>query len=191
MKTYLLPSIKITIILLILVSGIYPLAIAGIGKLTPGGGDGETLQYKGRTVGFANVGQKFTKDQYFWSRPSAVDYNAAGSGGSNKGPTNPDYLNKDVKGRIDTFIKHNPGVNKEQIPAELVTASGSGLDPDLSPAGAKVQAARIAKVRGMSEQDVLALVDTHTEKPLLGLFGPSKVNVLKLNIALDELNKGK
>ena len=191
MKTYILPSIKITIILLILVSGIYPLAIAGIGKLTPGGGDGETLQYKGRTVGFANVGQKFTKDQYFWSRPSAVDYNAAGSGGSNKGPTNPDYLNKDVKGRIDTFMKHNPGVTKEQIPAELVTASGSGLDPDLSPAGAKIQAARIAKVRGISEQDVLALVDTHTEKPLLGLFGPSKVNVLKLNIALDELNKGK
>ena len=191
MKTYLLPSIKITIILLILVSGIYPLAIAGIGKLTPGGGDGETLQYKGRTVGFANVGQKFTKDQYFWSRPSAVDYNAAGSGGSNKGPTNPDYLNKDVKGRIDTFMKHNPGVTKEQIPTELVTASGSGLDPDLSPAGAKVQASRIAKVRGIAEQDVLALVDTHTEKPLLGLFGPSKVNVLKLNIALDELKKGK
>jgi K+-transporting ATPase ATPase C chain len=189
MKTYILPSIKITIILLVIVSGLYPLAIAAIGKLAPGHGDGETIQFKGRTVGFANVGQKFTKDQYFWSRPSAVDYNAAGSAGSNKGPTNPDYLNKDVKGRIDTFLKHNPTVKKEQIPAELVTASGSGLDPDLSPAGAKIQVARIAKVRGISEQQVLALVDSHTEGPLLGLFGPSKVNVLKLNIALDELKK--
>lgn len=189
MKPYILPSIKLTIILLVLLSVIYPLAIAGIGKLTPGHGDGVTLTYKGREVGFENVGQKFTKDQYFWSRPSAVDYNAAGSGGSNKGPTNADYLNKDVKGRIDTFLKHNPTVKKEQIPAELVTASGSGLDPDLSPDGAKVQAARVAKVRGLSEQQVLALVDAHTEKPLLGLFGPPKVNVLKLNIALDEMKK--
>jgi K+-transporting ATPase ATPase C chain len=189
MKTYLLPSIKITIILLVILAGLYPLAIAGIGKLTPGHGDGETVQYKGRTVGFANVGQKFTKDQYFWSRPSAVDYKADASGGSNKGPSNPDYLHKDVQGRIDTFLKHNPGVTKEQIPAELVTASGSGLDPDLSPAGAKIQAARIAKVRGITEQQVLALVDSHTEEPLLGLFGPSKVNVLQLNIALDELKK--
>ncbi len=189
MKTYLLPSIKLTVILLVLLAGLYPLAIAGIGKLTPGHGDGETVQFKGRTVGFANVGQKFTKDQYFWSRPSAVDYKADASGGSNKGPSNPDYLNKDVKGRIDTFLKHNPTVKKEQIPAELVTASGSGLDPDLSPAGAKVQAARIAKVRGITEQQVLDLVDSHTEKPLLGLLGPPKVNVLKLNIALDELKK--
>jgi K+-transporting ATPase ATPase C chain len=187
MKTYLLPSIKLTLILLVVLAGLYPLAIAGIGKLTPGHGDGETVEYKGRTVGFANVGQKFTKDQYFWSRPSAVDYNASGSGGSNKGPTNPDYLNKDVKGRIDTFLKHNPTVKKEQIPAELVTASGSGLDPDLSPAGAKIQAARIAKVRSIAEDKVLALIDSHTEKPWLGLFGPPKVNVLKLNIALDEL----
>ena len=189
MKTYILPSIKITVILLVIVSGLYPLAIAAIGKLAPGHGDGETIQFKGRTVGFANVGQKFTKDQYFWSRPSAVDYNAAGSGGSNKGPTNPDYLHKDVQSRIDTFLKHNPTVKKEQIPAELVTASGSGLDPDLSPDGAKIQTARIAKVRGLSEQQVLALVDSHIEKPLLGLFGPEKVNVLKLNVALDELKK--
>jgi K+-transporting ATPase ATPase C chain len=187
MKTYLWPSIKLTLILIVLLAGIYPLVIAGIGKFTPGNGDGETVQYKGRTVGYALIGQKFTQDKYFWSRPSAADYKADASSGSNKGPSNPDYLNKDVKGRIDTFLKHNPGVTKEQIPAELVTASGSGLDPDLSPVGAKVQAARIAKIRGISEQQVLALVDTHTEKPLLGLFGPSKVNVLKLNIALDEL----
>jgi K+-transporting ATPase ATPase C chain len=189
MKTYLLPSIKITIILLVILSGMYPLAIAAIGKLTPGRGDGETLQYKGRIVGYTNEGQKFTKDEYFWSRPSAANYQADAGVGSNKGPTNADYLNKDVKGRIDTFLKHNPGVTKDQIPAELVTASGSGLDPDLSPAGAKIQVARIAKVRGLSELQVLAIVDDHTEGPLLGLFGPSKVNVLKLNIALDELKK--
>jgi potassium-transporting ATPase KdpC subunit len=189
MKTYLLPSIKITVILLVILSGLYPLAIAGIGKLTPGHGDGETVQYKGRVVGYANEGQKFTKDEYFWSRPSAANYQADAGAGSNKGPTNADYLNKDVKGRIDTFLKHNPTVTKEQIPAELVTASGGGLDPDLSPAGAKIQAVRVAKARGISEQQVLALVDTHTEGPLLGLFGPPKVNVLKLNVALDELKK--
>src|SRR5882757_8747944 len=152
MKTYLLPALKLTVILIVILAGLYPLVIAGIGKFTPGHGDGETVQYKGRTVGYALVGQKFTQDKYFWSRPSAADYKADAGVGSNKGPTNADYLNKDVKGRIDTFLKHNPGVTKDQIPAELVTASGSGLDPDLSPAGAKVQAARIAKVRGISEQ---------------------------------------
>ncbi len=189
MKTYILPSIKITIILLVIVAGLYPLAIAGIGKFTPGQGDGETVEYKGRVVGYANIGQNFTKDKYFWSRPSAVGYNAAGSGGSNKGPSNPDYLNKDVKGRIDTFLKHNPTVKKEQIPAELVTASGSGLDPDLSPAGAQVQADRVATARGIPVSQVNSLIASHTEGPLWGLFGPAKVNVLKLNIALDELKK--
>ncbi|MFS2186494.1 K(+)-transporting ATPase subunit C [Mucilaginibacter sp. Mucisp84] len=188
MKTYLLPSIKLTLILIVLTAGIYPLAIAGIGKFTPGKGDGETVTYKGRVVGYANIGQKFTKDEYFWGRPSAVDYNAAGSGGSNKGPSNPDYL-KQVEGRIEDFLKHNPGVTRSQIPAELVTASGSGLDPDLSPAGAKVQVARVAKVRGLSVDAVSKLVDEHTEQPLLGLFGPAKVNVLKLNVALDGLKK--
>jgi K+-transporting ATPase ATPase C chain len=188
MKTYLLPSLKLTLILIVITAGIYPLAIAGVGKLTPGHGDGETVSYKGRVVGYALEGQKFTKDEYFWSRPSAVDYNAAGSGGSNKGPSNPDYL-KQVEGRIQDFLKHNPGVTREQIPAELVTASGSGLDPDLSPAGAQIQVARIAKVRGLSAEQLTKLVDEHTEKPLLGMFGPAKVNVLKLNVALDELKK--
>jgi K+-transporting ATPase ATPase C chain len=188
MKTYLLPSIKLTLVLIVLTAGMYPLAIAGIGKFTPGKGDGETITYKGRVVGYANIGQKFTKDEYFWGRPSAVDYNAAGSGGSNKGPSNPDYL-KQVEGRIEDFLKHNPGVTRSQIPVELVTASGSGLDPDLSPAGAKVQVARVAKVRGLSADAVTKLVDEHTEQPLFGLFGPAKVNVLKLNVALDELKK--
>jgi K+-transporting ATPase ATPase C chain len=189
MKTYFLPSIKITLILLVICCGLYPLAIAAIGKLTPGHGDGETVMYKGRVVGYVLEGQKFTKDEYFWSRPSAANYQADAGAGSNKGPTNADYLNKDVQGRIDTFLKHNPTVKKEDIPAELVTASGSGLDPDLSPAGAKIQVARVAKARGLTEQQILALVDAHTEGPVLGLFGPSKVNVLKLNVALDEMKK--
>ncbi len=189
MKTYFLPALKLTVILLVLLSGLYPLVIAGIGKFTPGHGDGVTVEYKGHVVGYANIGQKFTKDQYFWSRPSAANYQADAGAGSNKGPTNPDYLNKDVKGRIDTFLKHNPDVKRGDIPAELVTASGSGLDPDLSPAGAEVQVARIAKVRNIPAAQVEKIIADNTEGPVLGLFGPSKVNVLKMNVALDELKK--
>jgi len=188
MKTYFWPSIKLTLILLVLLSGLYPLAIAGIGKFTPGQGDGETLQYKGRVVGYANIGQKFTKDKYFWSRPSAANYQADAGAGSNKGPANADYL-KGVSALIDTFLKHNPTVRKDQIPAELVTASGSGLDPDLSPEGAQVQAARIASVRGITVSQVNNIIAANAEGPLWGVFGPPKVNVLKLNIALDELKK--
>lgn len=186
MKTYLLPSIKITIILLVILSGLYPLAIAAIGKLTPGGGDGVTVTLNGKVVGYANIGQKFTKDKYFWGRPSAADYKADAGAGSNKGPSNADYL-KDVKAKIDTFLKHNPGVTTAQIPSELVTYSGSGLDPDISPDGARIQVARVAKVRNLPADKVLALVNQHVEQPLWGLFGPAKVNVLQLNVALDQL----
>jgi K+-transporting ATPase ATPase C chain len=186
MKRYILPSIKLSVLLLILLAGIYPLFIAGVAKLAPGKGDGVTVTNNGKVAGYANIGQKFTEDKYFWSRPSAVDYNAAGSAGSNKGPSNPDYL-KTVQERIDTFLAHNPGVKKEDIPAELVTASGSGLDPDLSPAGAYIQAPRIAKVRGISEDRVRALIKEYTKGPLLGIMGPSTVNVLRLNLALDDL----
>src|SRR6201996_2071541 len=186
MKTYLLPSLKISIILLVILSGLYPLAIAGIGKFTPGHGDGVTVTYKGKVVGYENIGQKFTLDKYFWSRPSAANYQADAGAGSNKGPANPDYL-KDVSKRIDTFLKHNPTVSRAQIPAELVTASGSGLDPDLSPAGAQIQVARIAKTRGIPTDKINNLIAENTEKPLLGIFGPAKVNVLKLNVALDEI----
>jgi K+-transporting ATPase ATPase C chain len=186
MKTYILPSIKLTLILLVILAGLYPLAIAGVGKLTPGHGDGETIKFKGKIAGYANIGQKFTKDEYFWPRPSAVDYKADASGGSNKGPTNPDYL-KDVEKRIQDFMKRNPGVTRAEIPAELVTASGSGLDPDLSPAGAEIQVARVAKARGIAMDKVEGIVSANIEKSLLGLFGPPKVNVLKLNVTLDEL----
>ena len=186
MKKYLLTSLKLTLVLIVLCAVLYPLLIAAIGKLTPGGGDGETISVNGKVVGYANIGQKFTEDEYFWSRPSAVDYNAAGSAGSNKGPTNPNYL-KTVQDRIDTFLVHNPGVKKEDIPAELVTASGSGLDPDLSPAGAKIQVKRIAAVRSIDQARLNKLIDDQAQHPLLGLLGPSKVNVLKLNVALDQL----
>lgn len=185
MKSFLIP-IKLTLVLIIVCAGIYPLLIAFVSKLAPGGGKGETISVNGKVVGFAKVGQKFTEDKYFQGRPSAVDYNAAGSAGSNKGPSNPDYL-KMVQDRIDTFLVHNPGVKKEDIPAEMVTASGSGLDPDLSPASAYVQVKRIASVRGLPEDKVKSLVETHVEKPLFGMLGPAKVNVLKLNVALDEL----
>ena len=186
MKKYVWPSIKLTLVFIIVCAVLYPLLIAGIAKFAPGGGKGETVTVNGKVVGYANIGQKFTEDKYFWGRPSAVDYNAAGSAGSNKGPSNPDYL-KQVQGRIDSFLVHNPAVKKEEIPAELVTASGSGLDPDLSPAGATIQIKRIAVVRKLNESKLISLVNQQTEKPLLGLFGPAKVNVLKLNIELDKL----
>ncbi len=170
--------------MIVLLALLYPLLIAAVGKAAPGGGKGETITVNGKVVGYANIGQKFTQDKYFWGRPSAVDYNAAGSGGSNKGPTNPDYL-KQVADRIDTFLVHNPGIKKEAIPADIVTASGSGLDPHISPQGAYIQVARIAKTRNLPEATVKSLVDKHVEKPFLGLFGPERVNVLKLNVDLD------
>jgi potassium-transporting ATPase KdpC subunit len=188
MRKNLLISLKLTVVMLILCSILFPLLIAGIGKATPGGGKGETVSVNGKVVGYEKIGQKFTDDKYFWSRPSAVDYNAAGSAGSNKGPSNPDYL-KIVQDRIDTFLVHNPGVSKEEIPADLVTASGSGLDPDISPGSAYIQVKRISAVRGLPQDKIRMLVDQHVEKPLMGVFGPSKVNILKLNVALDELKK--
>jgi potassium-transporting ATPase KdpC subunit len=185
MKKYVWPSVKLTLVFIVICSVLYPLLIALVAKAAPGGGKGETVTVDGKVVGYVKIGQKFTDDKYFWGRPSAVDYNAAGSAGSNKGPTNPDYL-KLVQDRIDTFLVHNPGIQKEEIPAELVTASGSGLDPDLSPAAAKIQVKRIAAVRRIMEDRIVILVNRLTEHPFLG---PDKVNVLKLNIELDKLKK--
>ncbi|HEX8316565.1 MAG TPA: potassium-transporting ATPase subunit C [Flavisolibacter sp.] len=183
MKKYFLPSIKMTLVMLVLCCVIYFGLIALIGKAAPGGGDGEKVMVNGKVVGYSRIGQKFTDDKYFWGRPSAVDYNAAGSAGSNKGPSNPDYL-KIVQERIDSFLVHNPGITKEQIPAEMVTASGSGLDPDISPGSAYLQVARVAKVRGTDEAKIKALVDQYVET---NPVGPHVVHVLKLNVALDAL----
>ncbi|MEO7983473.1 MAG: K(+)-transporting ATPase subunit C [Bacteroidota bacterium] len=188
MKQNILPAIRLTLVCMVFFMGIYSLLILGGAQLAPGKGKGETIRFNNRVVGWKLLGQKFAEDKYFWSRPSAVDYNAAGSGGSNKGPTNPDYLQQ-VRDRIDTFLTHNPGIDKKDIPSDLVTASGAGLDPHISVQGAYVQARRIAAVRNMPEEKVRTLVSQHIEKPLLGLLGTERVNVLQLNIDLDKLNK--
>lgn len=187
MKTQFFPALKLTLLCVLLFAFVYPLIVLGFAQLAPDKGKVTFVEYKGKVVGAANIGQKFDQDQYFNGRPSAVNYNAAGSGGSNKGTTNPDYLAQ-VQARIDTFLVHNPTVPKAEIPSELVTASGSGLDPHISPKAALVQVDRIAKIRNISKEKLIALVNTQIEKPLLGLFGTEKVNVLKLNIALEALS---
>ena len=187
MKTNLLPAIKLTLLCILFFVIVYGVIVWTAAYLVaPNHGRGEEIIKDGKAVGFALIGQTFTDDKYFYSRPSAVNYNAAGSAGSNKGSSNEEYL-QTVKARIDTFLVHNPGIKKSQIPVELVTASGSGLDPNLSPEAARIQISRIAKVRGLAEERLVTLVHDQTEKPLLGLFGPSKINVLKLNLALDAL----
>lgn len=187
MKQNILPALRLTIVCIIFFMVVYPLLIWIIAQAAPAKGKGETVIANNKIVGYKLEGQKFTEDKYFNSRPSAVDYNAAGSAGSNKGPTNPDYL-KTVQDRIDTFLVHNPYIKKEDISSELVTASGSGLDPDLSPAAAFVQVKRIAKTRNIPEQQLNDLVAKNIQQPLLGLFGTARVNVLQLNIELDKLN---
>ena len=191
MKSHLLPALKLTLVCILFFVGVYTFVVWGIGQVVaPNGGKGETINYSSSKdnakYGFVNIGQSFTHDNYFWSRPSAVGYNAAGSGASNKGPTNADYLAQ-VNATIDTFLVHNPGIKKSDIPVEMVTASGSGLDPHISPKAAMIQVARIAKIRNITEDKITALVNQYTEKPFLGMFGPSQVNVLKLNIALNNL----
>lgn len=183
MKTYLLPAIKITLVMLAICGGLYFGIVTLVGKLAPGAGKGQTLSSKGKVVGYEKIGQSFTEDRYFWGRPSAVNYNAAGSAGSNKGPSNPDYLAM-VQARIDSFLVHNPDVKKAEIPAELVTASGSGLDPHISPEAAKIQVARVARARNIDPKQIQGLIATNTTKHLLA---PDVVNVLALNIALDNI----
>ncbi|WP_316831962.1 K(+)-transporting ATPase subunit C [Pedobacter aquatilis] len=186
MKKYIMQSIRLTVVLVVLLCAIYPLSVAFVARFSKGGGDGEKVMKNGKVVGYALLGQSFTRPEYFWGRPSANGYNAAGSGGSNKGPSNPDYL-KEVQSRIDTLLKYNPGLQKSDIPADMVTASGSGLDPNISEQGAVIQVRRVAEARKISTQKVKELVAMNTQKPLLGLFGPSSVDVLKLNLALDNL----
>lgn len=187
MKQHIIPALRLTLVTLLVFSGLYTLLLWGAAQLLPNRGLGERIEHANGYY-YANIGQVFDQDRYFWSRPSAVSYNAAGSGGSNKGTTNPDYLAA-VQARIDTFLVHNPGVRREQIPADLVTASGSGLDPHISPEAAQVQAARVARVRGVDTGAVETLIRDNTEGPWLGIFGKSRVNVLKLNLALDNLKK--
>lgn len=185
MKSNLFKSIRLTLVLLVLFSGVYTFVIYGAAQLLPGKGKGEMVTSGNRTY-YANIGQSFTSDKYFQGRPSAVSYNAAGSGGSNKGPYNGDYLVV-VKQRIDTFLVHNPEIKKNRIPVELVTASGSGLDPDISVKAALVQVPRVSRQRNIAPDALNKLIEQHTQKPLMGIFGPEKINVLQLNLALDQI----
>lgn len=183
MKTHILPGIRLTLICLLFFTGVYTVIIWGIAQFSPNKGEGFVIKTeKGKTY-YSNIGQKFNEERYFWSRPSAVDYNAAGAGGSNKGPTNPDYL-KTVEARADSFLVHHPGIKKVDIPSELLTASGSGLDPDISVAAARIQIKRISKERNIPEANLEELILGNTES---ALAGPAKVNVLRLNLALDNL----
>jgi K+-transporting ATPase ATPase C chain len=187
MKT-LLKSFKITLAFCVFFAVFYVLILWLFAQVAgPNKGNAEVATLDGKVVGAANVGQNFTKDTYFWGRPSCAGdgYDATSSSGSNKGPTNPEYL-AELEARIDTFLVHHPYLNRSEVPAEMVTASGSGLDPDITPACAYVQVKRVAQARGMHEEQVKEIVDKTIEKPLLGLFGTEKVNVLKLNIALEK-----
>jgi potassium-transporting ATPase KdpC subunit len=176
--------IKFTVLIVILFAVIYPLAIYGIAQFAPNQGNGETILVNGKVIGYQKIGQKFDKSNYFWGRPSAVDYNAAGSGASNKGAGNEEYLAL-VQKRIDAFLVAHPYLQKRQIPADMVTASGSGLDPNISPQGALIQIKRIAQSRKLSEDKVKTLVENNIKTPTI--MGTATVNVLELNVALDEL----
>lgn len=187
MKT-LWKSVKITIAFCVFFSVCYILVLWIFAQFaSPNKGNADVLTLNGKVVGAANVGQMFTEDIYFWGRPSNAGdgYDATSSSGSNKGPTNEEYLT-DVEARVDTFLVHHPYLTRKDVPAEMVTASASGLDPHITPACALVQVKRVADARGMDEAKVKAIVEQTIEKPLLGLFGTEKVNVLQLNIALEE-----
>ncbi|MGK9124504.1 K(+)-transporting ATPase subunit C [Olivibacter sp. SA151] len=185
MKKNFFSAITLTVLTIILFSGVYTSVVWAIAQISPNRGEGEIVLIDGKKY-YTNIGQSFTVDKYFYSRPSAVDYNAAGSAGSNKGPSNPEYL-ATVQARIDTLLKHNPGIQKADIPVDLVTASGSGLDPNISVKAAQVQIQRIARIRGIAPEKIASLIANHTEKPVLGMLGPEKINVLKLNLALDHI----
>lgn len=170
---------------------IYPLVVTGIAQVIfPGKANGTIITKNGKAVGSDLLGQQFEDPKYFWGRLSATTpypYNGGSSSGSNLGPNNPDLM-KAVQTRIQALHDADPG-NTAKIPVDLVTASGSGLDPHISPAAAAYQVQRVAKLRGMDEAKVSALVAANTEGRQFGFLGEPVVNVLKLNLALNELNK--
>lgn len=189
MKDQLRPALTMLIALTVLTGLIYPLAVTGLAQLFfPDQTNGSLIVQEGKVVGSKLIGQYFDKPEYFWSRPSATapfPYNAAASGGSNLGPTNPVLLEA-VKARVAALRAADPG-NDLPIPVDLVTASGSGLDPHISPAAASYQVKRVARARGLDENRVLTLVSKHTTGRQFGVLGEPRVNVLRLNLALDAL----
>ena len=189
MKTTLIKSAKITLMFCLLLGVSYVFVLWIFAQVaSPNKGNAEMITLNGKVVGAANVGQEFSKDIYFWGRPSVVNYAADASGGSNKSVTNKKYL-ENVESRIKTFLAHHPYLKRSEVPIEMVTASGSGLDPDITPQCAYVQIKRIALARGISESAIKEIVEKQIQKPFLGIFGTAKVNVLKLNIALEEARK--
>jgi K+-transporting ATPase ATPase C chain len=181
------PTLVLFGALTLLCGVLYPAAVTGIGRAVfPHQADGSLIEANGRTVGSALIGQPFSSPGHFWGRPSAttpVADNAAGSGGSNLGPTNPALLDA-VKARVAALKALDPG-NHAPIPVDLVTASASGVDPEISVAAAEYQAARIAAVRKLPVAQVRALIDRYKQNPTFGFLGEARVNVLALNLALD------
>jgi K+-transporting ATPase ATPase C chain len=182
------PALVLFALLGALTGLIYPMAVTGAANaLFPSQAAGSMIVQGGNIVGSKLIGQNFSDPKHFWGRPSATapqPYNASASGGSNLGPLNPALVDA-VKARVEALRAADPG-NTAPVPVDLVTASASGLDPDISPAAARYQAARVARVRGVSVEQVNALVDRHTQAPLWGLLGEPRVNVLALNLALDD-----
>ena len=187
MKDILRPALVLFVLLSALTGLLYPLAVTGVAQAAfPAQAAGSLVVLDGTTVGSKLIGQNFSDPKHFWGRPSATapqPYNASASGGSNQGPLNP-ALTDAVKGRVEALRAADPG-NTAPVPVDLVTTSGSGLDPDISPAAAKYQAARVARVRGVPVDQVNALIANNTQGPLWGFLGESRVNVLALNLALD------
>jgi potassium-transporting ATPase KdpC subunit len=190
------PAIVLVIALTLITGLVYPFAITGIAELIfPDKAQGSLVERDGKVVGSALIGQEFTSEWYFHGRPSATTapdpndstktvpapYNAANSGGSNLGPTNKSLIER-IQGDIEKLKQENPSA---QVPSDLVTTSGSGLDPDISPESALFQVPRVAKARNLPEDRVRQLVAEHTSDRLIGVFGEPRVNVLELNLALD------
>jgi K+-transporting ATPase ATPase C chain len=189
MKNLLRPALSLFLALSVLTGIAYPYAVAGIGQaLFPSQAAGSLVQRDGKTVGSALIGQNFSDPGHFWGRLSATTpqpYNGVASGGSNLGPENPALLDA-VKGRIGALRQAEPG-SSAALPADLVTASASGLDPDISPAAAAAQVARVARARGLAPERVAALVAEQTTGRQWWVLGEPRVNVLRLNLALDAL----
>jgi potassium-transporting ATPase KdpC subunit len=188
MRRHLDTAIRMTILTAVLLGLLYPLAITGIAQvLFPGAADGSLVQADGRVVGSAYIAQAFSQDKYFWPRPSAAGangYDAMASAASNLGPTNKALIDR-VKSDVQTQVKANPGLTAGSVPVDMVTTSASGLDPDITIANARAQAARVAQARGLSKTAVLSLIDEQAAGRTFGFVGEPRVNVLQLNLALD------